>query len=129
MLDWDELWPDAEHVPEPVMARDQRHLHGLELAENGDIVFNFTEVAMLRVNPCGDVVWRLAELTHHSVDIRSDGNFWVPGLLTHTEACLRYPAYLPDFVESTLLHVSSDGKLLKRISMHDLLTANGRRDC
>ncbi len=45
-LDWEALWPDPEHIPASILSRDQKHLHGIELAENGDIVFNFTELAM-----------------------------------------------------------------------------------
>lgn len=126
-LDWEELWPDSTHLPGPILAREQKHLHGIELADNGDIVFNFTELAMLRVNACGDVVWRLAERAHHSVDMDSKGNFWVPGVITHTEVSPKYPAYEPNFEEFTALYVSSDGQVLKNISLNDLLIANGKQ--
>lgn len=125
-LDWDDLWPgDAPHIPAEVMKRPQKHVHGVAMAENGDIVLNFTELATFRVNPCGKVVWRLDRRGHHSVDMGSDGSFWVPGIITHYNPDPRMPNYKPDFEEFTVMHVSADGKVLDEFSINQLLIDNG----
>jgi hypothetical protein len=125
-LDWDSLWQGpADHIPADVMARPQKHIHGAKIAPNGDLIFNFTELAMFRVNACGGLVWRLDKRTHHSIDIAGDGSIWVPGVISHDKGDPDLPNYGPKFEEFTLLHVSPDGKVLKEISINKLLEREG----
>lgn len=125
-LRWSDVWPtDPSFIPEPVLSRDQQHLHGVALAKNGDIVFNFTELGTASVSPCGDIRWRVERRGHHSVDLAPDGTIWVPGIVTHYEPDERWPGYKPPFDEFTAIHLSADGEVLDEFSINDLLKENG----
>ncbi|WP_420587429.1 arylsulfotransferase family protein [Ruegeria sp.] len=120
------MWPDTPtHIPKPVLNRKQHHLHGIALLEDGDIVFNFTELATLRVDPCGQVVWRLDRRGHHSVDVSSDGSLWIPSLVTHYEPVESLPNHAPPFEEFWVMHVSASGEVIDEFSLNQALIDNG----
>ncbi|MEM7042938.1 MAG: arylsulfotransferase family protein [Pseudomonadota bacterium] len=126
-IDWFELWPDADHVPETLRPKQQpgTHIHGAVIMENGDLVFNFEFQGMLRLDVCGDVVWRLPYLTHHSLhrDPRT-GNFWSSGRIFHEKPSPRFPNHVPTFAEPTVVEVTPDGEILTEISILELLEKN-----
>ena len=127
-IDWFSLWPDAGHVPETLRPKQHpgTHIHGAAIMDNGDLVFNFEFQGMMRLDVCGDVVWRLPYLTHHSLhrDPRT-GNFWSSGRIFHDEPTPEYPNHVPTFAEPTVVEVSPDGELLTEISVFELLEKNG----
>ena len=127
-IDWYTLWPDADHVPEHLRPKQQpgTHIHGAVIMENGDLVFNFEFQGMMRLDVCGDVVWRLPYLTHHSIDRdRRTGNFWVSGRIFHDEPTEKFPNHTPTFAEPTVLEVTPDGEIVTEISVLRLLDKNG----
>lgn len=129
-IDWFALWPDADHVPEIFQPKQKpgTHIHGAVLMDNGDLVFNFEYQGMLRLDVCGDVVWRLPYLTHHSIDLDEDtGNLWVSGRVFHEEPSPKFPNHTPPFDESTVLEVSPSGEILTEISLLDLLQKSDLR--
>ena len=126
-INWFELWPDAGHVPETLRPKQHpgTHIHGAAVMENGDLVFNFEFQGMMRLDVCGDVVWRLPYLTHHSIDRdERTGNFWVSGRIFHDEPTPRFPNHMPTFAEPTVVEVTPDGKILTEISILELLEKN-----
>ena len=126
-LDWFKIWPDAEHVPERQFprARPGTHIHGAVVMENGDLVFNFEHLGLVRLDRRGEVVWRLPYQTHHAVHRHDDGNLWVCGQKDHTEPDARFPNRIPPFDEYTLLEVTPDGKIAEEWSVAELLHENG----
>lgn len=123
-LKWSELWPNPTHVaadetPNPPV------VHGVLLMPNGDVVLNFDALGMLRVNECGTVVWRLPYRTHHSVGLDNEGNIWAPGIVWRHEKVARFPNYEPPFSDYTIVQVSPDGRIIKELSILDLLLQNG----
>lgn len=127
LIDWFAIWPDAEHVPAKRMPRSRpgTHVHGTVLMEDGDLVFNFEHLGLVRLDPAGEVVWRLPYQTHHSVHLHDDGNLWVCGQKAHPKRDPRFLNRVPPFSEYTVLEVSPDGDLLSEWSVADLLTRNG----
>ncbi|MDH3659262.1 MAG: arylsulfotransferase family protein [Alphaproteobacteria bacterium] len=126
-IDWFDLWPDAAHVPEIFAPKQQpgTHIHGAVIMDNGDLVFNFEYQGMLRLDMCGDVVWRLPYQTHHSIDLDEDtGNLWVSGRIFHDQPDPEFPNHMPTYAEPTVLEVSPDGEILKEISVIELLEKN-----
>ncbi|MGE0182350.1 MAG: arylsulfotransferase family protein [Parvularculaceae bacterium] len=125
-VDRRKLWPNPSHLAKNSGAlRKPAEIHGLTFLENGDVVFNFEEIGLLRVNYCGEVIWRLPYKTHHSVELdRRTGNFFVGGLITHKEADERYPNYKPPFDEFTVLEVSPAGKIINETPIFDILMRN-----
>lgn len=126
-IDWFDIWPNAEHIPESARpkSRPGTHIHGAALLENGDLVFNFEHLGLVRLNVCGDVVWRLPYRTHHSIYVDENGHLWVSGQINHDKPLPEFPNYKPPFIEYTILEVSPEGEIIQEISVMDLLKENG----
>jgi hypothetical protein len=121
-----EVWPDPGHVRgRPLPFNDWgTEVHGAALLPDGDVVFNFDRYGLQRLDPCGEVVWKLPYMTHHSVFVSDDGNLWVPGLRYHAEPVSSLPGIVPPFLEDMILEVSPHGRLLREISLLELFYAN-----
>jgi len=126
-LDWFRTWPDPKHVPEHMIPKIQpgANIQGVVLMDNGDIVFNFESLGLVRLNACSEIVWKLDYRTHHSVHLDESGNLWVSGKITETEKIAKYSNHKPPFENTTLLEVSPDGRILREIPVLDLLLQNG----
>jgi len=121
-----EIWPDAEHVrgrPLPLNDWDAE-IHGAVLLPGGDVVFNFERYGLQRLDACGEVVWKLPYMTHHSVSVSEDGNLWVPGVRYREEPVSTLPGIVPPFEEDTVLELSPDGEIRREISLLELFYAN-----
>ena len=106
-----------------------RILHGSHLFPNGDVVVNLAYIGTARLDACGNVLWRLPQRSHHSIERAEDGSFWISGTSLEPRARSdRYPNGFPGIDEPTwldqILHVSADGTLLDKIGVLDLLYAN-----
>lgn len=128
-IDWFTIWPDATHVPDRLRprARPGTHVNGATLLANGDLVFNFEHLGLVRLDRAGGVVWRLPYLTHHSVCRGDDGNLWVCGQKEHDAPLPAFPNLVPPFVEDTILVVAPEGRIVHEWSVLELLRANGRQ--
>jgi len=126
-IDWFEIWPKPTHLEhnEIPWLPPGPHIHGAEILDNGDLLFNFEHRGLVRLNACGDVVWKLPYRTHHSIYKGEDGNFWVSGQINHNEPLDRIPHAKPPFVEDTILQVSPSGQILQEQSVLELLKKNG----
>ena len=126
-FDWWDVFPDApsyltsDEIPK---SRPGTHLHGAEILPNGDLVFNFEHLAMVRMNPCGEVVWTLNYRTHHSLFIDHEGNIWASGQRNHSTQLPNYPFIKPPFIEPTVVKISPQGEMLLEKSVFELLTDN-----
>lgn len=110
----------------------QDYVHGSYLFENGDVLFNVEFAGLVRLDRCGKLIWRNADIRgHHSVSRAADGNFWVSGNRiwpdtpegqAHLE---KYKILRPPIYEDLLVKISPDGEVLKTISMIDVIYENG----
>lgn len=124
---FDKLFPRPHHIKPPERGPKTNWNTGVQGAwifPDGSVLFNFEGLGSVRLGRCGDVKWTLAEMTHHSVDVSADGSFWIPAL-RYLEDKRRYPGLTPPFDEEIILRVSPDGKVLREISVLDLLFENG----
>lgn len=128
-IDWFEIWPHATHVPRRLYpkSRPGTHIHGAVIMENGDLVFNFEHLGLVRLDREGRVVWKLPYQTHHSVHRNTDGGLWVCGQKEHSIPSRRFPNRVPPFEEYTILVVSPEGSILEEWSVAELLEKNGRQ--
>jgi Arylsulfotransferase (ASST) len=120
------IWPDPQHIHgRRLPANDwDTEIHGAALLPDGDVVFNFYLYGLQRLGPCGELVWKLPHMTHHSVFLDDDGNLWVPGLRYHAEPVSSLPGIVPPFDEDMILKVSPEGTILREISLLELFYAN-----
>lgn len=126
-LDWFRLWPHADYLPPDVRpkSRPGTHIHGMVLEPNGDLVFNYEELGMMKVDVCGRPLWRLPRRTHHSIVRDDDGNYWAPELVESKTPLATLPNYKPPLFLYSVLEVSPEGRVLREIPIIDLLMRNG----
>ena len=92
--------------------------------ENGDLLFNFEHLGLVRLDKEGKVVWKLPYQTHHSIHQHDDGNFWVCGQIEHSGPDPRFPERIPRFEEYTILEITPGGEIANEWSVPDLLMKN-----
>jgi hypothetical protein len=126
-VDWFKIWPDAKHVPNRAMPQSRPGVcvHDAILLRDGDLVFNFGGLGLVRLDSRGRVVWRLPCLVHHLMGIGNDGNLWVCEHINHRQASDRFPQRVPPFYEDTILKVTLDGEVLREWHIADILRKNG----
>lgn len=125
-ISWLEQWPNSTHVPEMFLPKEEpgTHIHGAVLMDNGDVVFNFEHLGLMRLNPCNEVVWRLPYRTHHSIHKSDNGNLWVSAQIDHYKPPSILAGYNPPYIEPMILEVSPDGEILTEKSVISLLQEN-----
>jgi Arylsulfotransferase (ASST) len=132
----DEMWPVALLDSKP---RDDwgTQIHGAVLYPNGDVIFNFQYGGLVRIDKCSQVRWKLGLRTHHSIFIDTEGNLWVPGRKWRETAVPKFPNIPAPFWEDYIFKITPGGKLLREISVLDIiyeagfegvLDANGKHD-
>ena len=106
--------------------------HGVHVTPRGELVVSYEYCGAVKLDQCGNVVWRLPEQTHHAVTPAEDGGYWMlgrdqwlrgdhPGRLEPLSTNAPYPTILED----TLLRVSEDGEVLEERSIPELMRENG----
>ena len=126
-LNWFDIWPDATHIPKNMIPKKLpgTHIHGSKLLANGDILFNFENIGLVRIDLCGNLVWKLPRLTHHSINQSASGDFWIPSQIRYKNKLAEFPKLIPPFKDDLILKVSPKGEVLKEISIAALLRDNG----
>jgi hypothetical protein len=125
--DWFTIWPNPKHVPEGSRPKSRATLvdmQGAMLMPNGDVVFSFSELGLVRMNICGTVEWKVPYRTHHSVAVDDRGNIWTPAEHIRHTPMADLANYDPPIYDYTLLEISPDGKVLQEIHVFDLLRKN-----
>lgn len=126
-LDWFELWPDADHLDDDVKPKSPPGavVHGFLLMNNGDLVFNYEVLGMVRLDLDGNVVWRLPRQTHHSLHLDGQGHIWTSVRYTHEERQEGHHGYAGGYFEYTIVEIDAEsGEILQEFSVFDLLQEN-----
>lgn len=121
------LFPDSRHInPQTdVPATDwNAAIHGVQILPDGSVVFNFDGKGTVKLDKCGDTVWTLPHMTHHSIDRSADGSFWIPSR-KYAQNEATYPLFKVPYRDDTILRISESGNVLSEISVNELLIANG----
>lgn len=119
-----EIFDDASFLPAAPRTDWNVDTHGALVMPDGSIVFNFDYSGSARIDACGRVVWTLKHQSHHSIERSERGGFWIPGQNVINDGETIYPPFAPPFVESTILRVSEDGRILQEISVPKLFYDN-----
>lgn len=96
-------------------------IHGLAISPNGDLTYNYTDLAMVQVDVCGRVKWKLPYMTHHTVDRAEDGTFWALDVRERTKDDPDHPNLPAPFRNTAVIQVSNNGKILQRFPIIELL--------
>jgi hypothetical protein len=103
-------------------------IHGSYLFPNGDVLVNLEYTGTVRLDACGNVLWRLQEGNHHSISRDDDGTFWIPAVTPTRRGSPEHPNGFPGLrgrvYQDKLMHVTEDGAILDTINVLDLLYAN-----
>ena len=118
------VWEDGQgefYHRRPV---DGMYLHGAQILSNGDLVANLEHLSTFRMDACSNVVWKLDNLGHHSVDIADDGTIWVSAEKYLARGPTGYPSHVWPLSNWTVQNLDGDGNVLREIAVFDILIKN-----
>lgn len=110
-----EHFEDASHLHYKPASDNLIDLHGTVVEPDGSVVFNYEYGGLVKLSKCGDVLWTLAEPTHHSVEFAEAGGYWVLSRAYHEKPDIdAFPPLsriYPDatFEDDLIYRVSEDG--------------------
>jgi hypothetical protein len=99
------------------------------LAKDGSLIYCIPWNDLISINPkSGKINWRIRGAFHHSIEFDHEGKLWVcgaidPGCVSDLGTPNIKGSY--EFEDQALVQVSTDGVILKVISVADLLSDNG----
>lgn len=114
-VSFNKIWPVAAHLGNQPNDLHQS-INGAKLYENGDVVLNFFQKGIAKIDKCSNVVWKWPYRAHHSVYEDKDGNIWFPSAKKLKDPYLfsnQVRITLPEYI----FKVSPEGKLLKEINL------------
>jgi hypothetical protein len=112
-----ERMPNPDPQDKEQWSRWKTDIHGAVLLPNGDIIFSFEYLGLVRINACSEVVWVLDYVTHHSVFLDDQGFIWASGRRSPAPTIAEYPGLVAPYEEETAIKVSLDGDLLQELSL------------
>ena len=124
----EQIWPQTPYTDWAAGTHNNptNYVHGAWLLPDGDVLFNVEYMGMVRMNACGEVLWKTdTERLHHSVARDDDGNFWASGLRWAEQPVAAYPHLNPPFVDEHMVQVSPQGEILRTVSILDALYQSG----
>ena len=126
--DWFATWGDDEgDFPAARRPKSQPGalIHGIDMFDNGDVVFNFEHLSTVRMNLCGEVVWKLDNLGHHSAHIADDGTVWASAEDLYDKGPTPFRNHVGPLRSWTLQNIAADGTVLRSIPVIEILEKNG----
>ncbi len=126
--------PDRNELfPDPVNFMNSnpstQDFHGSYLLPSGDLILLLSYIGAVRIDACGDVLWRLEGGNHHAVSRSEDGTFWMPG--TSAERRTRTSRHPNGFQGigkpvwlDQVVQVAEDGEVISKINILDVLYEN-----
>lgn len=120
---WSEIWGDDEG-DFPSRPYAGMYLHGVELLPDGSLVANFEHQSTFRLDPCGDVLWKLDNLGHHSVHYADDNTLWVSAENKIASGKTGFPNHQAPLRSWTLQNISLDGEVLSTIPVIEIILKN-----
>jgi hypothetical protein len=96
-------------------------LNGIMILPDGSVVFNL--FGLVKLDRCGNIVWKVPKFAHHSIEPAVDGGFWVGGK-NYIGSKSKHPPIKTPYEEDTILKISSDGSIVREISVLDIFWKN-----
>ncbi|MEM7290858.1 MAG: arylsulfotransferase family protein [Pseudomonadota bacterium] len=121
-----EIFPEPDHLVASV--KDSLIAwHGSHLYPDGSILFNFQDnnfpygSGMVKLDKDSNLVWKLAENTHHDITVADDGTIWASGQAIIEELWEIVPNFEPWYYDDLIVKVSPEGELDSEISVLNAL--------
>ncbi len=93
-----------------------------EVMPGGDLMIKDHRSPLLRINACGQAVWRLEnDLYHHTTEIGPDGHYW---LTAHVEPT-QIEGLTKEFFDNSIVQVTADGEVLYDRSLTQVMIKAG----
>jgi hypothetical protein len=92
------------------------------LLEDGGLIFHGQNTPLFKINSCSEVEWVADGSFHHSIELDSRGNIWVPSIMNPSS----YKGIL-NHRDDAISKISQDGKILFKKSVAKILEENGYR--
>lgn len=119
-----DIWENFDYV-QPSESRPATEwnitLDGAMLLPDGSVVFNL--LGVIKLDRCGNLKWKVPKMTHHSLEPSIDGGFWVGGK-NYIGSKSKHPPIKTPYEEDTILKISSDGSVVREISILDIFWKN-----
>jgi len=122
---FENVWPKGEGTFANGRPRKDMYVHGLAMLPDASIVANLAHASTFRMDACGNVLWKLENLGHHSVHLNDDGTLWVGAEEYYADDPVPYQFHEPPFRSWVLQKIDRDGETLAWIPLVDLLYENG----
>lgn len=140
MLDFHQIWPNPTHIIPEKNAPQGKYNYdsqGMYLFEDGSVLVNIEgdgAGGSAKLDKCGNVLWTVDRMIHHSVNPAKEGGFWVPASRSYLET----PEDLFFFnttrevlsdsngqYEGLILRIGENGEVLKEFSVLQALVDAG----
>ncbi len=135
-VSFNEIWPEASHIRKQWQMGDwwdvdisdwDVDIDGALLYPNGDVIFNFEYMGLVKIDKSSNVIWKLPYITHHSIYEDAEGNLWVTGQKEELIMPVKRLRLLePPITEDTIIKISPEGEILKEISILDVFYNSGQ---
>jgi len=110
-VDFFKVWPDPQHiVPDYNIPKSEwgYHTQGFSVNPDWSIVVTFGDLGAAKLDACGNPIWKVDHMIHHSVTRDPDGGYWFPD---YTPIPDLDEALLPPGMSRDELMQNLDGKL------------------
>lgn len=125
-LVFSDIFADASFLSTPPATKWNVDTHGALARPDGSVVFNFDYSGTAALDRCGRPLWTLGRQSHHSIEPSERGGFWIPGSRVIPKGQPSpFPPFETPFVETTVMHVSAQGEVLREIPIERLFYDNG----
>lgn len=131
-VDFFKIWPNPEHLSEKQRPKSKFNYHtqGMVVFPDGSVLVNVSGKGAAKLDKCGEVLWTIDHMTHHSITPIDGGGYWIPSHrpaedtpehlifagITRDKLLNAPPGQLYQY-ENMVLRVDARGNVVKRFSV------------
>lgn len=123
-VDYFSLFPDRSYLTLPPQASLNTDIHGMVIRPDGAVIFNFDYAGMAALSRCGELLWTLPAMTHHSIEFAEGGGLWSFARRQYKAGDRSFAPFVGPAWEDYIIKVSDDGKILREVGVMAPLLAS-----
>ena len=128
-VDFKKIWPNPDHIsPQKNIPKTRFNYHsqGMHVFPDGSVMVNIGNAGTFKMSKCGNILWTLDRMTHHSITQFTNGSFWIPANRNFLEiedellfgrVTKAKLSSLSGRYENLLLNIDENGKVVKEFSV------------